>query len=125
MITGILVIAAFAIAVVIGIIYLIFSLISSISKTIEENAFEELESAAIGEIGNENWTTIREFDERIVVKSRQMLEKYDAEKFFKENTSKLKEAELVLVRKHEVGTILKKFLDNNNFKVQFTRDYTG
>lgn len=58
MITGILVIAAFAIAVVIGIIYLIFSLISSISKTIEENAFEELESAAIGEIGNENWTTL-------------------------------------------------------------------
>lgn len=116
MITGILVIAAFAIAAVIGIIYLIFSSIASISKTIEENAFEELKSAAIGEIGNENWTTIREFDERIVVKSRQMLEKYDAEKFFKENTSKLKEAELVLVRKHEVGTILKKFLDNNNFK---------
>ena len=52
-----------------------------------------------------------------LVKSRQTLEKYDSIKFFKENKEKLTRAENIVKRKNEVSTTLRKFLENNEYKV--------
>ncbi len=71
------------------------------------------------ELGFSSWNIISYFDEKVIVKSRQALEKYDDIKFFKENREKLSYAENVIKRKTNVETTLTRFLENNQYKNRF------
>ena len=83
---------------------------------IAEQKYKKLETEVLKELGFENWNIISYFDEYVTVKSRQTLEKYDDIKFFKENREKLVRAENIIKRKIDIATILRKFLENNEYK---------
>jgi len=83
---------------------------------ITEQKYKKLETEVLKELGFSNWNIISYFDEFVTVKSRQTLEKYDDIKFFKENREKLVRAENIIKIKIEVSTILRKFLENNEYK---------
>lgn len=83
---------------------------------IRAQKYKELESEVLGKLGFFNWNIIPYFDEYIIVKSRQALEKYDDIKYFKENRKKLVRAEDIIKRKNNVATTLKNFLENNEYK---------
>lgn len=85
-------------------------------KFIMKRQYRKLEAAVLTELGFDNWDIIPYFDEFVTVKSRQALEKYDDIKFFKENRGMLEKAENIIKRKNENATILKKFLENNEYK---------
>ena len=68
-------------------------------KIIMEQKYKQLETEILKELGYPNWNVISYFDEYVIVKSRQALEKYDDIKFFKENREKIVRAEDVLKRK--------------------------
>ena len=72
-------------------------------KIITEQQYKTLESKAFEEVGISSWEVIPYFDDHIIVKSRQALEKYDKIKFFKENKAKLTEAETILERKNAMA----------------------
>lgn len=81
-----------------------------------DKKYKELEEDVLGKLGFLNWDVISYFDEFVTVKSRQTLEKYDAVKFFKENRDELVRAENIIKRKNNVATILRRFLENNEYK---------
>ena len=83
---------------------------------ITEQKYKKLETEVLKELGFSNWNIISYFDEYVTVKSRQTLEKYDDIKFFKENREKLVQAENIIKRKIDIATILRKFLENNEYK---------
>ena len=83
---------------------------------ITEQKYKKLETEVLKELGFENWNIISYFDEYVTVKSRQTLEKYDDIKFFKENREKLVRAENIIERKIDIATILRKFLESNEYK---------
>ena len=85
-------------------------------KIITEQKYKQLETEVLKELGFSNWNIISYFDEYVTVKSRQTLEKYDDTKFFKENREKLDRAENIIKRKIDIATILRKFLENNEYK---------
>lgn len=85
-------------------------------KIIIEQNYKKLEAEVLRELGFSNWNIISCFDEYVTVKSRQTLEKYDDIKFFKENREKLVQAENIINRKIDVATILRRFLENNEYK---------
>lgn len=85
-------------------------------KIIEKNQYLKLESEILNKLGYKNWDVVPYFDDYVVVKSRQTLDKYDDIKFFKENKEKLSQAEKIIKRKNEVATTLKQFLDNNEYQ---------
>lgn len=78
--------------------------------------YRQLEVEILKDLGFYNWNMIPYFDDYIRVKSRQTLEKYDAIKYFKENREKLVQAEKAIKRKDEVATLLRRFLENNQYK---------
>ena len=80
--------------------------------------YNKLEIEVLKKLGFSNWPIIPYFDEHVIVKSRQALEKYDDIKFFKENREKLEIAEKAIRSKNEIATILRKFLENNEYKSQ-------
>lgn len=81
-----------------------------------EQKYKQLEADILRELGFSNWDIIPYFDDYIIVKSRQTLEKYDTIKYFKENREKLARAENVIKGKNDVATILRRFLENNEYK---------
>ncbi|MBP3458706.1 MAG: HNH endonuclease [Lachnospiraceae bacterium] len=81
-----------------------------------EQKYKQLEADILRELGFSNWDIIPYFDDYIIVKSRQTLEKYDTIKYFKENREKLARAENVIIGKNDVATILRRFLENNEYK---------
>lgn len=81
-----------------------------------EQKYRRLETEVLQELGFSNWNIIPYFDEYVTVKSRQTLQKYDDIKFFKENREKLVKAENIIKRKIDIATILKGFLENNEYK---------
>ena len=83
---------------------------------ITEQKYKKLETEVLTELGFSNWNIISYFDEYVTVKSRQTLEKYDDIKFFKENKEKLVRAENIIKRKFDIATILRKFLESNEYK---------
>lgn len=87
-----------------------------IVKIITEQKYKKLETEVLQELGFSDWNTISYFDEYVTVKSRQTLEKYDDIKFFKENREKVVQAENVIKRKIDIATILRRFLENNEYK---------
>ncbi len=87
-----------------------------IVKIITEQKYKKLETEVLQELGFSNWNIISYFDERVTVKSRQTLMKYDDIKFFKENREKLVQAENIIKSKIEIAAILRRFLENNEYK---------
>lgn len=98
----------FGIVVIITIIIII--------SVIRAKKYKELEKEVFDKLGFYTWNVISYIDAEIVVKSRQTLEKYDDVKYFKENREKLVQAENIIRRKSEVAQLLKRFLENNEFK---------
>ena len=72
--------------------------------------YKELESEVLKKLNFSSWNIVPYFDERVIVKSRQALEKYDDIKFFKENKEKLAQAKDVIERKNKIATVLSDFL---------------
>ena len=85
-------------------------------KIIMEQKYKQLETEILKELGYPNWNVISYFDEYVIVKSRQALEKYDDIKFFKENREKIVRAEDVLKRNMNIAINLRNFLENNEYK---------
>ncbi len=82
----------------------------------KENEYKELTSNVFKILGFSSWNVVSYIDERVIVKSRQSLEKYDDLKYFKENLGKLEKAETVLSKKSSVWKVLKNFINNNEYK---------
>lgn len=85
-------------------------------KVAIDKKYKQLESEVLKKLGFPDWDIVSNFDEEVIVKSRQTLEKYDEIKFFKENREKLVQAEAIVKRKNEVAKILNEFLGNNEYK---------
>lgn len=83
---------------------------------IREKKYRELESEVLKKLNFSSWNIVSYFDENVVVKSRQSLEKYDDIKFFKENKEKLVLAKNIIKRKNEIVNILSDFLNANEYK---------
>ena len=75
-----------------------------------------LESKVLKKLKFPNWNIVPYFDNSIMVKSRQTLEKYDDVKYFKEDKRRLKIAQNKMDKKVEYAEILRDFLANNEFK---------
>lgn len=75
-----------------------------------------LESKVLKKLKFPNWNVVPYFDNSIMVKSRQTLEKYDDVKYFKEDKRRLKIAQNKMDKKVEYAEILRDFLANNEFK---------
>ena len=81
-----------------------------------ERQYRELESEVLAKLGFRNWKIVSYFDDTVIVKSRQALEKYDDVKFFKENQDNIVRAKKTMERKREISGILRKFLEDNEYK---------
>ena len=84
-----------------------------VMNSIKENKYRELEREVLRELGFSSWSSVPYFDDYVIVKSRQALEKYDDIKFFKENPEKLLKAKNIIADKYETARELRVFLDNN------------
>lgn len=85
-------------------------------KIIAEWKYKKLEADVLKELGFPDWNIISYVDEYVTVKSRKTLEKYDDIKFFKENREKLEQAEGIIEAKTDIARILRRFLENNEYK---------
>lgn len=81
--------------------------------------YAKLEKAVLEELPIDNWEHVPYFDEYVIVKSRQALEKYDDVKFFKEREGRLEHAERVIFDKNEISKELEVFLFDNAYKSCF------
>ena len=73
-------------------------------ETFRKQQYKKLEAEILGKLGFSNWNVVPYFDESVIVKSRQALEKYDDIKFFKENPKMLARAEET-IQKKDAGRI--------------------
>lgn len=80
-----------------------------------EEKYKELSAEVLKHLGISGWGSVPYFDSRVVVKSRQTLEKYDDIKLFKENPNKLHEAKRVIAKKSEIAQRIKVFLRKNDY----------
>ena len=87
-----------------------------IFKIIPDQNYKKLQAAVLQDLGFRNWDIVSYYDEYVTVKSRQALDKYDDIKYFKEDSQNLARAENVFNRKSTVTSILKNFLENNEYK---------
>ena len=78
--------------------------------------YKELEAEVLKKLNISSWNVVPYYDERVIVKSRQALEKYDEIKFFKENKEKLAQAKKVIERKNKIANTLSDFLYDNEYK---------
>ena len=107
----ILIVFLIIIAAIVAISGAAIATVKSINKK-----YKELEAEVLKELNILNWHIISYYDETVIVKSRQALEKYDDIRFFKENREKLVQAKCVIKRKKEIVKLLSDFLDNNKHK---------
>lgn len=98
---------------------IIFSIVIIAIPFAIEIQYKKLETAALNELGFSYWDVVCEYDEIVIVKSRQSLQKYDKVKYFKEDKYRLEEAEKTISKKDEVSKQLREFLVNNTLKSQF------
>lgn len=110
---GIIMGTVIRVALIMGIILIIASVVNSIKK---EKQYKELEEKVLKKLGYPNWDFTSYYDDQIVVKSHQTLNKYDSVKFFKENAEKLSQAEKAVKKKNAVAKNLRSFLNNNEYK---------
>lgn len=80
-----------------------------------EEEYKKLETEVLSKLGILAWRNIPYLDKKVIVKSRQALEKYDDIKFFKESGERLAEVEKTIKRKHDFAESIKKFLENNEY----------
>ncbi len=85
-------------------------------KITNEKRYKELESEILKKLGFSNWDIVPHYDEFVVVKSRQTLEKYDEIRFFKEDDKNLASARETIERKNEISKIAREFLKDNEYK---------
>lgn len=97
-------------------IILIIIMVVSIIKSINETKYKELETEVLKKLNLSSWNVIPYFDENVIVKSRQSLEKYDEIKFFKENQGKLVSAKQTIIKKTQIKNNLNQFLNDNEYK---------
>lgn len=83
---------------------------------IAESKYKKLEAEVLAQLGFQSWEVISFCDAEVTVKSRQALEKYDDIKYFKDNREEFLRAEKTLLRKIEVATTLREFLESNAHK---------
>lgn len=91
-------------------------LASIVIYAVVEHNYRKLEDAVLDTLGFSNWDIVSYFDDTVIVKSRQSLEKYDDIKFFRENHSKLARAESILKKKQTVAATLTEFLTSNEYE---------
>lgn len=87
-----------------------------IVKIINTKKYRELEAEVLKKLGYSNWNIVSYFDKKVIVKSRQTLEKYDDIKFFKENREELIYAKRIIQKKNEISIVLNEFLKSNEYK---------
>ena len=104
------------ICITIVVLAVVIITIVEIIKSINTKKYLELEAEVLKELNFKKINIIPRYDEKVIVKSRQSLEKYDEIKFFKENKEKLTRAKKVIEFKNEVAKILTNFLKNNGYK---------
>ena len=95
---------------------LVIILIIIVAKIITTQQYKKLEAEVLQKLRFSSWNVISYIDERVTVKSRQTLEKYNDVKFFKENREKLVRAEIIIKKKNDIATQLRDFLENNEYK---------
>lgn len=83
---------------------------------VKQRKYRELEAEILKKLGISSWNIIPYFDENVVVKSRQALDKYDETKFFKENETNLLHARRALDRKIQILKTMYGFLNDNEYK---------
>lgn len=98
------------------IVTLIVSVVFLLIKLINDTKYRKLESEVLNELGFKDWDIITYYDDKVCVKSRQTLEKYDDVRYFREHVGYLEIVKKALKIKKEVSDILNKFLDVNNYK---------
>lgn len=98
---------------------IIILIVFIVIKFATSHAYNELASDVLASLGFPSWNVISYYDERVVVKSRQTLEKYDDIKFFKENKDKQAQAENIVLKKQEVSKTIQHFLAENEYSSHF------
>lgn len=103
--------------VVISIIVVIACIVAvSLYRKKKYRELEELETEVLKKLGFLNWNIVPYYDENVVVKSRQALEKYDEIKFFKNQDNSLAFAFKEAERKDQVLKAIREFLEDNEYK---------
>lgn len=95
---------------------LIIILVIIVVRHTRKQQYKKLEAEVLNKLGFPNWDIVPYFDEYIIVKSRQTLEKYDDIKFFKENKEMLAKAAKIIEQKNDIDATLRSFLENNEYK---------
>ena len=72
---------------------IIFLIVIIAIPVVIESQYKKLEATALNELGFSYWDVVCKYDEIVIVKSRQALQKYDKLKYFKEDKDRLEKAE--------------------------------
>lgn len=110
-----------AIVLIYVVILLVAIFMFIMSKSMANNRIK-METEILNQLGFSDWNIIPYYDKQVTVSSRQALHKYDDATFFRENREKLMEAEGVLRMKADIAAIIKKFLEENEYKEQYSYD---
>ena len=77
--------------------------------------YDKLNKEILSALGYTKWNIVPYYDDSIVVKSRQSLEKYDIVRYFKDDRDNFEKVEKRLEYKESVGLKLVRFLEQNEF----------
>lgn len=102
--------------IAIVVLVIIIKILMDKKKREEEQQYREMEAQALRALGFHNWRVVPYYDEDVVVKSRQALDKYDEIKFFKDHVGKLRQARETYAYKNEVANRLRTFLKSNEYQ---------
>ena len=102
--------------IAIVVLVIIIKILMDKKKREEEQQYREMEAQALRTLGFHNWRVVPYYDEDVVVKSRQALDKYDEIKFFKDHVGKLRQARETYAYKNEVANRLRTFLKSNEYQ---------
>lgn len=83
---------------------------------VKSSKYKKLEAEVLKELGFSGWNIASYFDDKVTVKSRSALEKYDDIKYFKDNSANFVFAENTIKKKKNIESIIKKFLADNEYK---------
>ena len=90
---------------IISIVVIVVIVAISIVVIKNEEMYRELENEVLSKLQFKSWNVVSYYDDTIIVKSRQTLEKYDYVKYFKENKSQLENAKVIVEKKHKLSLI--------------------
>ena len=77
--------------------------------------YDKLNKEILSALGYTKWNIVPYYDDSIVVKSRQSLDKYDIVRYFKDDRDNFEKVEKRLEYKESVGVKLVRFLEQNEF----------